>query len=141
MTPETTDGRVRTITGLLDLNERRLGTIKEATQAMHDVMRAVRETGKKGRVTIILDVEPDKNDELALVVMQAVKTSIPQAARKKAMVYHDPMNHAFTKTDPRQLELLAEQTQEKVERDEALREAGIAKIGRAAEPEPALATA
>jgi len=139
MTTADTGELARTITGFLELNERRLGTIKEATSLMHELLKASRETGKGGSVTITFKVEPDKTDELAFTIDQEVTSKIPRPARKKAMVYHDAENRAFTKTDPRQLELLAEQAAEKAERDEALREAGIAKIGRGAEP--AVATA
>lgn len=131
------DARVRTITGLLELNEKRCGTINEATEKMHELMTAVRETGKGGELTITIKVAPDKNDELALIVAQIVKFKLPERETKKALVYHDPDNLAFTKTDPRQLELLAEQEQERMEkqreREAELNAANVARIGRGTE--------
>lgn len=127
-----TDERARTITALMELNERRCGTIKKATDLMHDLMKAVRETGKSGSVTIKLSIATDKNDELALTMDGKVTASIPEPEAKKALVYHDPENRAFTKTDPRQLELLAEQEAERQERLAELQERGIAQIGRGA---------
>ncbi len=127
------DARVRTITGLLELNERRCGTINQATEEMHRLMNAVRATGKKGSIVITMTVEPDKNDELALMISQKVKSTLPEPEIKKAMVYHDAEGLAFTKTDPRQLELLAEQEAERLERERELQERNVARIGRGAE--------
>lgn len=134
MNPGVVDARTRTITGVLELNERRCGTIEEATTELHRLMEAVRKTGKKGSISITLEIAPDKNDELALTMAQVVKTSIPKGEARKALIYHDPENLAFTKTDPRQLELLAEQEQERRERSEererTLNDANVAQIGR-----------
>jgi len=128
---------LRSLTALMEANEKRCGTIEEATEMMHRLMKAVRATGKKGTLTIKFEVAPDKNDELALVMNCTPSVSCPSPERRKAMVYHDPENLGFTKTDPRQMELLAEQEAERLEREEELREAGVARIGRG---EHALAT-
>lgn len=125
-----TDERARTLPALMELNERRCGTIKEATALMHDLMKAVRDTGKSGEVVLKFKVSVDKNDELALNIEQKVTASIPKADPKKALIYHDVENRAFTKTDPRQLELLAEQEAERQERLAELQERGISQIGR-----------
>ena len=128
---------LRSLTALMEANEKRCGTIEEATEMMHRLMKAVRATGKKGTLTLKFEVAPDKNDELALVMNCTPSVSCPSPERRKAMVYHDPENLGFTKTDPRQMELLAEQEAERLEREEELREAGVARIGRG---ETALAT-
>jgi len=128
---------LRSLTALMEANEKRCGTIEEATEMMHRLMKAVRATGKKGTLTLKFEVAPDKNDELALVMNCTPSVSCPSPERRKAMVYHDPENLGFTKTDPRQMELLAEQEAERLEREEELREAGVARIGRG---EHALAT-
>lgn len=121
---------LRTFVDVLHANERRLGTIAESTELLHALMTSVTETGKKGTLTIKLTVEPDKNDELAKTIDVEVSASLPKKARRKAIVYHNHDRHSFSKTDPRQLELLAEQEAERAEREAELREAGIAKIGR-----------
>jgi hypothetical protein len=121
---------LRSLTALMEANEKRCGTIEEATEMMHRLMKAVRATGKKGTLTLKFEVAPDKNDELALVMNCTPSVSCPSPERRKAMVYHDPENLGFTKTDPRQMELLAEHEAERLEREEELREAGIARIGR-----------
>lgn len=126
----TPDEAAKSICGLMELNERRLGTIAEATKAMHELMAAVRATGKSGNVGIKFSVNVDKNDELALTIEAEVTSKIPQPERRKALVYHDVESRAFTKTDPRQLELLAEKEAERAEREERLREAGVERLER-----------
>lgn len=121
---------LRTITALMEANERRCGTIAEATEILHRLMKAVRDTGKKGTLTLKFEIAPDKNDELALTINCTPSSSIPTPERKKALVYHDEANKAFSKTDPRQLELLAEREAEREERAARLHEAGVAQIGR-----------
>lgn len=127
------DAVLKTFVDVLDANERRLGTIKEATEGLDAIMKASRATGKKAKMVITIEVAPDKNDELALTMLADVKTTIPAPERRKALVYHNPETHTFSKTDPRQLELLAEQEAERAEREAELREANIARIGRGAE--------
>lgn len=121
---------LRTFCDVLEANERRLGTIKELTEALDAVMKASRATGKKGTITLKIEIAPDKNDELALTMLADVKASVPVAERRKALVYHNEKDHTFSKTDPRQLELLAEREQERAERAERLHEQGVAQIGR-----------
>lgn len=127
---QTQDVRLRTLTALMEANERRCGTIEEATQLLHQVMTRVRQTGKKGTLTLKFEIAADKNDENALTVSCTPTANIPTPDRKKAVVFHDLDNLSFTKTDPRQLELLAEQEAEKQEREKELAERGIAQIGR-----------
>jgi hypothetical protein len=124
---------VRDICAVMNLNERRCGTIAEATEAMHAVMKAARATGKAGTVTIKFKVAPDKNDELALTIEADVSSSVPKPERRKALVYHDAETRTFSRTDPRQLELLAEKDEQRREREAELAEKGIARIGRGAE--------
>jgi len=125
-----TEPVLKTFVDVLEANERRLGTIAEATAALDAIMKAARLTGKKASLTIKIEVAPDKNDELALTMSADVKASIPVAERKKALIYHDPASQTFSKTDPRQLEMLAEREQERQEREQTLNEAGVAQIGR-----------
>jgi hypothetical protein len=127
---QTQDVRLRTLTALMEANERRCGTIEEATNLLHNLMKMVRKTGKKGTLTLKFEVAVDKNDELALTINCTPTASIPTPDRKKAVIYHDEDTLSFTKTDPRQLELLAEQEAEKREREQELHERGVAQIGR-----------
>ena len=121
---------VRSITGLMEINERRCGTIDESSRLMHTLMTAVRETGSKGRLVLTFEVACDKNDEMALTIDCDVKATLPKKPRRKAIVFHDPKRGVFTKTDPRQLELLAEREAERQDREAELSERGVARIGR-----------
>lgn len=123
---------LKTFVDVMEANERRLGTIRECTEGLDALMKAVRATGKKGTMTIKVEVACDKNDEMALTMMADVKVSTPTPERRKALVYHDAEKHTFSKTDPRQLELLAEAEAERAEREAQLREQGVAQIGRGA---------
>lgn len=131
---------LRTFVDVLDANERRLGTIREMTEGLDAAMKAARATGKKATITMTIEVAPDKNDELALTMMADVKVKLPNAERRKALIYHNEKDHTFSKTDPRQLELLAEAEAERAEREAQLREQGVSQIGRGA-PVPAVAGA
>ena len=121
---------VNTITGLMEMNERRWGAIAEASELMNAVMSAVRETGAKGTLTLKFTVACDKNDELLLNVDCDPSATLPKKLRRKAAVFHDPKNKAFTKTDPRQMELLEERAELKAEREAELAGRGISRIGR-----------
>lgn len=126
-----TESRVfKSFAEVMVANERRTGTIEELTAMLHEVATAVRKTGKKGSVSLSIEISCDKNDELALMFQATPSKKVPTPDRKKALIYHDAENGVFTKTDPRQLELLAEQEQERNERTRDLTEKGIARIGR-----------
>lgn len=124
------DHSLRTFIDVLEANEKRCGTNSKATQLLHELMTAVRETSKGGELNINIKIAPDKNDEMALTWKASVKAKIPESEARTALVYHDKDNRAFSKTDPRQLELLAEQEAERAEREARLQEAGVARIGR-----------
>jgi hypothetical protein len=97
------------------------------------VAKATRELGAKGTVTLKISVDKDKNDEEALAISYDVTSSIPKAKRKSSIGFFDERTKTVIKTDPRQLELLAEKEDErlaKLERDRQLSEQGITKIGR-----------
>lgn len=119
---------LRTITDVMESNEKRLGTINEATAELNRVMAAARATGKKGTVTLKFEVAPDKNDELALTILCDVSSTVPKPDRRKALVYHNSETQTFSRTDPRQMELLAEKEQERNERNAELEAAGVARL-------------
>lgn len=135
----TEDSVLRTFIDVLEANERRCGTNAKATKLLHELMSAVRETSKGGKIVLEIAVGVDKNDEMALTWKAKVKASIPEAEERTALVYHSKDTRTFSKTDPRQLELLAEQEAERAEREAELRERGVAQIGRG--PVPAVAGA
>jgi hypothetical protein len=121
---------LRSYNQVMEANERRLGIQRDTIEGLNEIAKAARATGKKAKMVITIEIAPDKNDELALSMEGDVKLTLPKPERKKALIYHDAETKTFSKTDPRQLELLAEQEAERAEREKALREEGIARIGR-----------
>lgn len=76
-------------------------THTELTDALHDVVAAVRETGKAGTITFTVKVSPFKGQTDTLVVEDKVTTKIPAHDRKTALWFPDD-NNALRRTDPRQ---------------------------------------
>ena len=127
------DLRMDTLSALLNHNQKRW-PVSEAMKHILDVQKAVKNTGKKGTITIKLTVETDKQEEGVLAVSMDVTSTAPKPDRKKALLFPTEDGLGFSKTDPKQLELLAEQEAERAEREAALAEQNIARIGRSAEP-------
>jgi hypothetical protein len=121
--------RMETLPALMSYNQKRW-PVAEAMEHMLAVQKATLNTGKKGTITIKFTVETDKQEEGVLAVSMDVTSTVPRAERKKTMLYPLEDGRGFTKTDPRQLELLAEQEAEREEKSRRLHEAGIAQIGR-----------
>lgn len=77
-------------------------THDELTEALGEVAAAVKETGKKGTITLTISVAPfDKGMGAALVVTDAVKKVVPQHDRRKTVFYADESGN-LTKDDPMQ---------------------------------------
>jgi hypothetical protein len=123
------DQRMDTLSALLNANTKRW-PVAEAMEHILAVQKAVKNTGKKGKVTITFAVETDKQEEGVLAVSMDVTSTAPRADRKKALLYPCDDGLGFSKTDPKQLELLAEQEAERDEKARRLNEEGIAQIGR-----------
>lgn len=64
-------------------------THEELTVKLHDLVQAVRDTGKKGSLTLKLTVTPFKNDPDVLEVHDDVKLVMPQHDRKPGIFYPD----------------------------------------------------
>lgn len=76
-------------------------THDDLTTALAEVVSAVKDTGKKGTVTLTVTVAPlDKNGN-ALTVTDVVKKVIPQHDRRKSIFYADDSGN-LTKDDPMQ---------------------------------------
>lgn len=134
----TQEVRIRSITELMASNEPRERSIARATALLYQLMDAVSETGKGGEMTLKFSVKPDKNYEGALEIKATSKiTKLPEPEGRASMVYFDRETKTISKTDPRQLELLAEKEAEREEREErarAMTEANITQIGRGSSP-------
>jgi hypothetical protein len=118
---------------LLAQDDRRTRVVSSLMAEFADVAKAVREHGKNGEIVLKIVVSKDKNDEEALGLKYLVTSKVPGPDSKSSIAFFDEKTKTVIKTDPRQLELLAEKEDERlaqVERDRRLSEQGIAKIGR-----------
>ncbi len=76
-------------------------THDELTDALADVVAAVRDTGKKGSVTLTINVTPLKNGGGALTVTDLVKKTVPIHDRRASIFYATPTG-SLVKDDPNQ---------------------------------------
>jgi hypothetical protein len=76
----------------------------EASRAMHDLVAAVRDAGKKGTLTITLQVAPLKGSDSQVVVAAQVKSSPPKS-EPSAAVFFIGDDGNLSRHDPRKLEM------------------------------------
>lgn len=77
-------------------------THDELSVALHDLIGRVRDTGKKGSVSLTVTVAPMKGDTDVLVVGDEIKLRIPEHDRKASLFYPDAHGN-LSRTDPQQL--------------------------------------
>lgn len=77
-------------------------THDELSEALHDLIAKVRDTGKKGTLNLVVTVAPLKDDIDVLIVSDEIKLKLPEHDRKASMFYPDA-NGNLTRTDPNQL--------------------------------------
>lgn len=78
-------------------------THDELGEALHDLIAKVRDTGKKGTLTLTVKVGPLKGDTDVLVVEDEIKINLPEHDRKASMFYPDKHGN-LSRRDPRQLD-------------------------------------
>ena len=77
-------------------------THDELSEALHDLIRKVKDTGKKGSVSLAIVVEPVKKDERLVIVSDKITLRMPEHDRPSAMWFTD-RNGNLTRSDPDQL--------------------------------------
>lgn len=84
-------------------------THEELSAALYDLVGRVRDTGKKGSLSLTVNVGPLKGDIDVLVVDDEIKLRLPEHDRKASLFYPDKDGN-LTRRDPNQLsfESLAE---------------------------------
>lgn len=82
--------------------------INDAAKDLNELVRAVKDTGKAGKLTITLLVEPDKADNTVVTIQPDVTLKLPKKARAKGIFYVDDKTGDLTREDPRQLDMLKE---------------------------------
>ena len=77
-------------------------THDELSEALWDLIARVRDTGKKGSVSLTVSVALMKGDKDVLIVSDEIKLRIPEHDRKASLFYPD-RNGNLARTDPHQL--------------------------------------
>lgn len=93
-----------------------------AGEKLADAITAVLETGKKGSVTLTIDVSPDKNDETIIHVQPSVKAKIPEKGFTEGVFFWDASDRKLSQSDPRQMDMLKQREESGV--------ANLARVGR-----------
>lgn len=84
---------------------RRGQTAADISEALHELVAAVRATGKKGALTIKLTVAPhSKGDDTILTLTDDVTLKTPRAERG-ASIFYATVDNALVRNDPRQAEM------------------------------------
>lgn len=79
-------------------------THAEMGEALYDLASRVRDTGKKGSVTLTITIEPMKGDERVLVVADEIKLKLPEFPRKPSIFYTADDGN-LSRSDPEQMAL------------------------------------
>lgn len=86
-------------TFLLEHNKGR--THGELTDRMAELVAAVAESGKKGTLTLKIEVKPTKSDGVVEVI-DDVKLAAPTARARTSMFFIDPATSSLVRNDPNQ---------------------------------------
>lgn len=80
---------------------RRGKTAHDLTEQLHELIAACRDTGKKGELVLKLTVEPDKDDESRMKVIDQIASKKPQRTVKPSLFFVD-LDGNLTRSDPGQ---------------------------------------
>jgi hypothetical protein len=72
----------------------------EADTGLAELVQAVRETGRKGKVTVVLEVRPYKGNDINVEVAAAVTVALPKAEPRAGLFFVSEGGH-LTRDDPR----------------------------------------
>jgi len=105
------------------LQQIRGGTaLHEAGVALQELVQSVRDTGKPGKLTFSIMVEPDKVDETVVTLQPDISVKLPRRPKAKGIFFVDGHGR-LTRDDPRQIEL-------ELERKAKLEEQGATALDR-----------
>lgn len=79
-------------------------THNELGEGLHDLIARVRDTGKKGTLTLTVSVAPLDKDVSTLVVSDEIRLKLPEHDRKASIFYTDDAGN-LSRTDPNQPEI------------------------------------
>lgn len=100
--------------------------LTDAGAELADLVQAVKATGKKGSITLKIEVEPDKTDDTVVTFQPDVTVKKPKRPYAKGIFYINDKTGEVTREDPRQIELA-------LEKEAELKEAGataLHQVGR-----------
>lgn len=102
--PTTVDGDNPVIRPFADFLREQSGgnTHDELSEALWDLVARVRDTGKKGTVSLTVTVAPMKGSDNVLVITDEIKLRVPEHDRKASLFYADKTGN-LTRQDPNQL--------------------------------------
>ena len=76
-------------------------THDELTDGLRDLVNKVRDTGKKGSLTLVVNVAPMKEDRTVFVVTDEIKLKLPEHDRKASIFWPDK-DGSLLRNDPNQ---------------------------------------
>ncbi|HET7397656.1 MAG TPA: hypothetical protein VFJ94_03950 [Intrasporangium sp.] len=100
-TPHRADVPIRPFADFL--REQSRGTTHdELSEGLHDLVQRVRDTGKKGAITLVISVELMKGSDKAVIVSDEIKLKLPEHDRDTSLFFAD-RNGNLVRNDPDQL--------------------------------------
>lgn len=97
-------------------------THAELSESLHELIAAVKETGKGGTITYQVEIKPlSKGDDLTLTVTDKVVIKLPKGERAHSVFFVDDDGNLI-RNDPRQATLPLRDVEDR--RTRALRDAG-----------------
>lgn len=84
-------------------------TEQELTDGLRDLVARVNDTGKKGSLSLVVNVAPMKGDPSMLVVSDEIKLKLPEHDRKASIFWTDDANN-LVRNDPNQRSFFEEIT-------------------------------
>lgn len=79
--------------------------LSDANEMAEEVVKAVKATGKKGRIVLTIDIEPDKIDDTVVTIQPSITMKKPTRPYAKGMFFVNDKTGELTREDPRQIEL------------------------------------
>lgn len=84
-------------------------TADELGEKLRSVVRAVKDTGKVGSVTLTVQIKPLDGDVSIMQVFDQIKVNIPEHDRKGSLAYPDESDN-LTRSDPNSLPLFQDES-------------------------------
>lgn len=100
--------------------------LDDAGKKMREIVKAVKATGKKGRIVFTVDIEPDKTDDTVVKLTPSLTFKMPERGYAAGLFFVNEKTGELTREDPRQVEM-------ELERQAELKEQGaiaMSRVGR-----------